>query len=174
MTTSLTNTVCSFHARLNDLFEWQQEAIVEKKFDLACQLFELYYQLMDDHVHLENTLLLPAHASLNSTRWPSTLYRHEHDKILTLLDRAMQQLRNIQQTSQAPRRMVITLLDYQRTLKNVLEHHEQREEQGILSELTEQDREHALQLALQCQQHWEVSFAGHAALIQNLRDQLGD
>lgn len=173
MTTSLTNTVCSFHARLNDLFEWQQEAIVEKKFDLACRLLELHYQLMEDHIQLENTLLLPAHAALSSTRWPSTLYRHEHDKILTLLDRALQQLRNVQQSSQTPRRSVISLLDYQRTVKNVLEHHEQREEQGLLSELTEQNSERAFQLGLQCQQHWQSTFANHESLIQNLRDQLG-
>lgn len=150
----------------------QQEALVEKKFDLARRLFALYQTLMDEHICLENTLLLPAHATIRQPRWPTSLYQHEHDKILSLLQRALQQFDAAHHAGLSNRHRVILLLDYQRTLKNVLEHHEQREEQGLLDELAQHHNESALLLAQQCQQHWAHSFARQAVHIQDLRRQL--
>jgi len=170
--TTLLAVVSAFHQQLNELLLLQQEALIEQKFDVARQLFAHFHALMTEHITVENEQLLPVHAELGETRWATSLYYLEHTKILSLLDRADQQLATALTSTLSPRRWLIHVLDYQRTLKNVLEHHEQREEQALLIELSGHLKHRELPLAQHCQEQWLRSFAQRTDAIQQLKQQL--
>ncbi|GLQ31008.1 hypothetical protein [Litoribrevibacter albus] len=132
------------HQQLGELFVMHQEALLLQNIELAIEIFYSYKSLQVAHLTFENDTLLPELAKLPETRWPHTLYVHEHNKVRDLLDKnvnALNQTQNLLKdqstTPQQYRRWVIDLFEQQKSLKNVLEHHEQREEQGMLAELFE-------------------------------------
>ena len=152
-----------YHERLNECLLLQQDALIDKDITLALQLFCQFQLLMTDHLRLENLILLPLHGEIETVRWPSSLYKLEHDKIIKLMSKAEQQLRSAQLNNNINRhREIVNIIDYQRTLKGVLEHHEAREEQGLVAELTQHlCNEAQQQVAHYCQQHWQGLFDEH-------------
>ncbi len=132
------------HQQLGELFLMHQEALLLKDVHLSLEIFYSYKSLQVAHLTYENDCLLPELAKLPELRWPHTLYLHEHNKIRDLLDKnehclnqTLALLENPDTTEQQYRRWIIELFEQQKSLKNVLEHHEQREEQGMLAELFE-------------------------------------
>jgi hypothetical protein len=87
----------------------------------------------------ENEKLIPALTELGDPgRWPASLYSSEHDKVQELLKKIecrLLSLRDDRLSGKAMRRGIIALLDEQKTLKGVCEHHQEREEVGLLPEL---------------------------------------
>ena len=88
----------------------------------------------------ENRHLLPLLDACSAPRWGGHVYRAEHDKLLALarsyaqtLDRACQ---DAPSDAEGARRRALALIDAAHPLRHVLEHHEQREEQGMLLELS--------------------------------------
>lgn len=141
------------HQQLGELFLMHQEALLLQDVELAMEIFYSYKALQVAHLTFENDHLLPELAKLNDTRWPHSLYLHEHNKVRDLLNKndlnlnKAQEVRNTESNKQY-RRWLIDLFEQQKSLKNVLEHHEQREEQGMLSELFDQlDSDHVARLA---------------------------
>jgi len=173
-TAPLLNLLNHYHQRLENLFLCQQEALVEQRFELASQLLTHYQALLSAHIELENSLLLPLHEKVEKPRWASSLYKREHERILTLLSRAKEKLNAAQlEEGRSPRRLVIELLDYQRTLKGVLEHHEQREEQGLAPELsTMLEGSEQSKLAAQLGAAWQQYFAERQDTLNALLTQL--
>ena len=141
------------HQQLGELFVMHQEALLIQDIELALEIFYSYKALQVAHLTFENEHLLPELAKLNDTRWPHSLYLHEHNKVRDLLDKNELNLNQTQtllesSSNKEYRRWLIELFEQQKSLKNVLEHHEQREEQGMLCELFEQlDKDHVAQLA---------------------------
>ena len=173
-TAPLLNVLDHYHQRLENLFLCQQEALVEQRFELASQILTHYQALLSAHIQLENSLLLPLHEKVEKPRWASSLYQREHEKILTLLARAIEKLNAAQsEEGRSLRRLVIELLDYQRTLKGVLEHHEQREEQGLVPELSATlDLSEEVRLATQLEALWQQNFAERQDALSGLLTQL--
>jgi len=173
-TAPLLNVLNHYHQRLENLFLCQQEALVEQRFELASQLLSHYQALLSAHIQLENSLLLPLHEKVEKPRWASSLYLREHEKILTLVSRAEEKLDAAQsEEGRSPRRGAIALLDYQRTIKGVLEHHEQREEQGLVPELSAMlDLSEEIKLAAQLEALWQQSFAERQDALNALLTQL--
>ena len=152
------------HQQMSELFLMHQEALMLEKVDLAADIYQSYQALQLAHLAFENDCLLPELAKLESPRWPHTLYQHEHNKIEDLLAKHAQNIENSQTfldkpntTAQAYRRWIIELFDQHKTLKNVLEHHEQREEQGLLPELNNALSEEQIESV--CQQLQEFTQA---------------
>lgn len=123
------------HDYLTRLLDWHQQALVERDAGLALGFWRLHEALLRLHVELEDAHLLATHAQVvERPAWPAAIYLAEHRKVLgmasaiggELLDAAGGGLH---------RREVIALLDRQRSFKNLLEHHESREEQAMLPEL---------------------------------------
>jgi len=173
-TAPLLNVLDHYHQRLENLFLCQQEALVEQRFELASQILTHYQALLSAHIQLENSLLLPLHEKVEKPRWASSLYQREHEKILTLLARAIEKLNAAQsEEGRSLRRLVIELLDYQRTLKGVLEHHEQREQQGLVPELSATlDLSEEVRLATQLEALWQQDFAERQDALNALLTQL--
>ncbi|MBL4607180.1 MAG: hypothetical protein JKY01_05050 [Pseudomonadales bacterium] len=164
-----------YHQWLEHLLLCQQEALIEQRFELANQILSHHQALLFAHIQLENSLLLPLHEKVSKPRWASSLYQLEHDKILTLLSRAQEKLFAAQQDSKrSQRRLAIELLDYQRTLKGVLDHHEQREEQGLIPELLSiiSPAEENV-LAKQLETQWQRDFSARERTLEPLLAQLG-
>lgn len=173
-TAPLLNVLNHYHQRLENLFLCQQEALVEQRFELASQILSHYQALLSAHIQLENSLLLPLHEKVEKPRWASSLYQREHEKILTLVSRANEKLNAAQsEEGRSPRQLVIELLDYQRTIKGVLEHHEQREEQGLVPELSRMLKSsEQSKLAAQLGATWQQGFAERQDALSALLTQL--
>ena len=175
LTLTLASVLHHYHERLEQLLLCQQEALIQLDFALATDLLIHYQALLSAHIELENSLLLPLHETLEKPRWATSLYRHEHTKILDLVSRAQNKLDIAQQDkANSQRRIAINLLDYQCTLKGVLEHHEQREEKGLVVELSAHLAPNKEQiLAEQCEAQWQRDFAEKAAALTPLLARLG-
>lgn len=123
------------HSFMEETFALHQEALLEKNLPLAQQLLNLFEQQIRHHILFENNHLLPLHNDcVSAPRWGSHVYEAEHKKIISLLQGIGQQLQNLINTG-CTRRDIIELLDQEKTLKGVIEHHEEREESSLLPEL---------------------------------------
>ena len=127
----------SYHVLIDEFLLLHQEALVAMDFQLADKIWQLFSDLLQSHIDTENTLLFPLVERLcTEKRWPVSLYQHEHNKIVSLQHEVAIRL---QALYAAPtRRGVVMMLDYQRSFKNVIEHHEEREEIALLKELQAQ------------------------------------
>lgn len=123
------------HSFMEETFLLHQEALLEKNLPLALQLLTLFEQQISHHILFENNHLLPLHQEcVTEPRWGSHVYEAEHKKIISLLRGIQQQLQTLINSS-FDRRDIIELLDQEKTLKGVIEHHEEREESALLPEL---------------------------------------
>ena len=143
--TKLTEAITHCHQGLDEFFLLHQEAVLLGKFDDASQILNCFKDLHNLHMRFEDELLIPKLAELGDKgRWPAFLYTAEHAKIQELLEKTtanLQFLSNNQLSGNDLRRGIITLLDNEKILKGVCEHHQEREEAGILPELNKQTDE---------------------------------
>jgi len=122
------------HDALADLFASHQEALLGRRWTEAAQLLEDYGRRLRGHIRLEEEHLLPHCEHAQGVRWPAKVYRAEHRRIEQLLKKAAERLTNAQRLGITPT-VLISLLDEERTLKHLLEHHHEREEKGLFGEL---------------------------------------
>ncbi|MGH8295274.1 MAG: hypothetical protein ACRETZ_07235, partial [Steroidobacteraceae bacterium] len=105
----------------------------------AVRLLEEYAAGLREHIAVEERYLLPKCASLDSARWPPEVYRAEHRRIDQLLVKAGERLRRLGQHG-VPAAVLISILDEQRTLKRLIEHHHEREETALFKEVRGADQ----------------------------------
>jgi len=127
----------SFHRLLAQLLTMHQEALLIDDMVLAHNIFDLFVDALQRHLDVENKLLLPLHRELvREHRWPLLVYEKEHDKLLQMVARIRRELAALAAVQGRARRLaLLEVLDYQRSFKSVMEHHEEREEQALLPEL---------------------------------------
>lgn len=131
---SLYQCVSYFHIEMGEILHLHQEALLVQDRALSLSFLRLFKQVLLEHIDLEDTLLMTRHTSLvDDPQWATRIYEEEHNKIRAMLKELFVRLNQAPVINQ--RRWVIEILDYERLLKNVLEHHEEREEQGLLKEL---------------------------------------
>ena len=132
---SLSQCVSYYHRRIDELLMLHQEALVIQDLALAQKALQVFAKFLSKHLALEDELLIPAHDQLGCNKqWRTQIYKEEHGKLTELL----QKIRNMLSKTPAEeqiRRWVIEVIDYERTFKNVMEHHEEREEKGLLLEI---------------------------------------
>lgn len=130
---SLSHFLAQQHDWIDGLLLAHQEALVEKRLHAAKVLYACFHRALKQHALAEDQLLLELHRQqCPSPKWSTSIYMHEHRKIYDLLDKLgirVDQLESIHT------RDVIELLDQQKTLKGVIEHHGEREEKGMMAEL---------------------------------------
>lgn len=122
------------HGALADLFASHQEALLDRRWTEAARLLERYDRRLRGHIRLEEQHLLPHCEQAQGMRWPANVYRAEHRRIEQLLEKAAARLA-IAQRHGITAAVLISLLDEERTLKHLLEHHHEREEKGLFGEL---------------------------------------
>ena len=112
------------------------------KFDKAIQLLNCFVELHHLHMHFEDEQLAPKlHELGDQGRWPASLYINEHAKVQELIDKTQDNLLFLSESKLSDkqlRREIIAALDREKTLKGLCEHHQEREEAGILPELDSQ------------------------------------
>jgi len=122
------------HVAFTHLFARHQEALLDRRLDDATRLLEEYAEQLREHIALEERCLLPKCAALDSVRWPPRVYLAEHRRIEQLLARAGERLRCGMQGG-ITAAVLISILDEERTLKRLVEHHHEREETALFSEV---------------------------------------
>ena len=94
------------------------------------------------HARMEERYLFPEFVKIErKSRWDVSLYEKEHEKIESLFENIsndLQWLSEQQLNESQLRRNIIALLDMEKTFKGLTEHHEEREENGMLKDLDEQ------------------------------------
>lgn len=138
----LTEVVSQCHQRLDDLFLLHQEAVLLGRFGKALQLLNCFKELHHLHMRFEDEKLIPKLDGIDDRgRWPASLYTDEHAKVRDLMGKTENNLRSLgkgQLSSKELRRQIIVFLDEEKTFKGLREHHQEREEAGMLLELDNQ------------------------------------
>ncbi len=130
------------HLELRELFARHQEALMQGELYEAIEWLENYDILQKAHMQIEERYLFPEFANIKHTsKWDVSLYEKEHIKIKQFYKTIVDDLNRIseqQQNESQRRRDIIDLLDKQKTLKGLNEHHAEREEEAMLKELEQQ------------------------------------
>jgi hemerythrin-like domain-containing protein len=169
-----------FHRHLDEVMLLHQEALLLQKFSLAEQLLMLFEDLLLAHIEAEDRILLPLfekellEKEQFESRWPALLYYKEHEKILAMMAKVKQKFALIAALEGSEqRRAMLALLEYQRTFKNVLEHHTDREEQALLPELDMHLGADKLAETIGAvEQQWQRLYDQQARQLESLRQQL--
>lgn len=168
---SLLALTADYHETIDALFVLHQECLLEHAIPQAKLVLTHFEEALHAHLDAENRWLIPCYESLQGNkRWPASLYRKEHDKLLQMLEKVHLYLDLVAgKTSRHYRLAMLDLLDYERSFRHVLEHHEEREELAMLKDLDERLAAEGLrELHEQCRQSW-APFS-----IDALAEQLGE
>ena len=153
------------HKDIHQWFLMHQECLLLGHGHYAQASLEAFTELLTAHMAFENSHLLAsgAETEFGRMRWAASVYLHEHEKILQLVA-AVERLFSrwhAEERSRSRRLLLLELLERQLTLRHVIEHHEQREEQDLFELIAETSAE------------WrqvEELLLGHAALKREIAD----
>ena len=138
------------HVDLRELFARHQESLVQGALDEAERWLDHFLDCQRSHMQIEEQYLFPLFVKIErQSRWDVSLYQQEHDKIRKFMQDTKQDLTWLMEqelTDSDRRRNIIALIDKQKTLKGLNEHHEDREETAMLLELEQQLDERALRV----------------------------
>ena len=122
-----------------------QEAVLVGDLPRAIETLQRYTEALDLHKNFEDEHLLPRLAALDDPGdWPVSLYSHEHNKIgdlLPQLEESIVQLNAQGLAGTTLRAELIELLDREKSIKGLCEHHQEREEAGMLPVLDQHTEE---------------------------------
>ena len=152
------------HLELQELFARHQEALIQAQFEDAINCLEHYAVCLNAHIQLEERYLFPEFSKIErKSRWDVSLYKKEHEKIKQLYQNILDDLQWLSRQEldkSQQRRNIISLLDKEKTLKGLNEHHEDREEEALLKELDQQLGERQLkELQLDIKLTWAEVIA---------------
>ena len=127
------------HAALDAQLLAVLDALIALRPARAAAAFARLAAQLDAHFAAEEGELLPRLAAHPAPRWSAALYLAEHAKLRQLCARYAHTLAGASAAAPATapgrRRQALELIDALHPLRHVLEHHQQREEQGLLPEL---------------------------------------
>jgi len=150
---SLKIVITHCHQVLIQLFFVHQEAVLVGDLPRAIETLRRYTEALELHKDFEDEHLLPRLAELDDPGdWPVSLYSHEHNKIGDLLPRLEESIIQLNKqglSGTALRAELIELLDREKSIKGLCEHHQEREEAGMLPVLDQQTEE-----------TWRISIIG--------------
>ncbi len=156
----LVDLIHNQHLELRELFLIHQEALLQGQFDDALTYLDHYNICHVPHAELEEQHLFPEFIKIErQTRWDVSLYEKEHEKIVQLYGNISEDLHWLSKqrlTESETRRNIIALLDKEKSFKGLTEHHEEREEEGMLMELDRQlEKDHIKKLVSDINNIWE-------------------
>jgi len=135
----LTEVIGQCHKALDEVFLLHQEAALLGRFDEAMQILDCFKKLHHLHMDFEDEKLIPKLDELGDRgHWPASLYTDEHAKIQELMGKTENDLLSLSKSRLSDkdvRRRIISFLDKERTFKGLCEHHQEREESGMLPQL---------------------------------------
>ena len=133
---ALTARILAEHREMDELFLQHQEALLEQDWVKAQARYAAFHTLLLSHIALEDSVLVPLHQQLTKPQWRTLVYTAEHDKVREIAQIMADRIAAPKPEDKQQRlRWIIKLIDDERSLKNLLEHHNEREEKGMLPEL---------------------------------------
>lgn len=133
---TISTRILAEHQEMDELFLQHQEALLEQDLPRAQARYAAFHTLLKSHIALEDSQLAPLHQQLPNPQWRPLVYAAEHEKILQIAQIMAKRIATPLPTEHSARlRHIIGLIDEQRSLKNLVEHHNEREEKGMLPEL---------------------------------------
>ena len=134
-----------------DLYQWfllHQEALLCDELILAGEAWQHFESGLRLHIALENEHLFSDNYSvleLDKLTWGVHVYQKEHNKIEDLLDKLSDMLLMFKKiTGRKKRLALLGLLEKQISFRQVLEHHEEREERDALLAIKQIESRRAL------------------------------
>lgn len=118
------------HRRLERIFRLHQIALVGGKPRRALALLQGYRRLLHVHTQQEEQLFDAALGAGLPTRWPVRTYRAEHQKLFALIDSLCDKIVSLPD-KKLPALCLVALIEREKTIKGVAEHHQAREEQDL-------------------------------------------
>jgi hemerythrin-like domain-containing protein len=138
-------SLLDIHERLKELFLAHQEALLKLEIELARERLRHFERELREHMRHEEEWLLPVYQ--RAGRIPGgavEFFTGEHRKMLELLGRLQAALEQLASHSPDLSRQVIELFDAEAVFKQVVEHHDLREQNILYPALdrvtTEQER----------------------------------
>lgn len=129
---SLTSALEKSHQDLQRWFLLHQECLLVGHDDYALKSYAVFHDYLTTHLHFENLQLFPLIEQLATLKWPIAVYYKEHDKLLKLLANNQSMLQDYCLLSGRKKRIaLLDVLDSQRVFRQVMEHHEEREESDL-------------------------------------------
>ena len=163
------------HAALDDVFLLHQEALVERRFELAAELLAAYRRLLQAHMRHEEELILPIFDRAGPVpRWPVVLYTGQHEKLRGLLDQIESGLDRLRR-EELGRRGAIALLTFESTYKHLAEHHDGAERDGLypVVDAAASPEEHERLLA-RIEADWIRACDAERPLVERARRELSE
>jgi DUF438 domain-containing protein len=122
------------HVAFYDLFARHQVALLDRRLIDAARLLEDYDDQLRQHIAFQESHLLPQRSRAPAARWPVRVYLAEHRRIVQLLTSLRERLERERRRGMTSTSL-ISLLDEERALKYLVEHHHAREERALFCEL---------------------------------------
>ena len=122
------------HRRLERLFARHQEALVAQTPRRAAGFLSRYRRLLAAHIAQEDQWLAVMQALDIKTRWPLRVYRAEHRRLTRQVAALEASIRALRDEPVAPARL-IELIEREKSLKGLSEHHHAREEDDLYRQL---------------------------------------
>jgi len=127
--------LCNEHNMLTSNFALHQASLVNHAWGRASRLFEQYKKQLERHIQLEEHYLIPHYDALKThDQWPVRVYAAEHRRIERLTGELSEVFVEMPPDGMKPSHL-IAILDAEKTLKNVLDHHHRREELAMFDAL---------------------------------------
>lgn len=128
--------VAEDHEAIADLLKRHQEALVGFELSNALGELEEFARRLRRHIRLEEDILLPAYEALGAAArgGKAAFFYDEHRKIEAKVADLLSSVRGLSSGS-TPRGAVIALIEKEARLKELLNHHEQREEMFMIRAL---------------------------------------
>ncbi|MGH8396743.1 MAG: hemerythrin domain-containing protein [Gammaproteobacteria bacterium] len=125
------------HKELTHLFARHQEALVTRAWARAARLLSQYQKRLLYHIGLEERYLLPYCAEEKAGgHWRAHVYIAEHRRLEELLRKTSTRLA-VARRRGVSSMALIALMDEEKTLKHVAQHHHQREDMALFESLRE-------------------------------------
>lgn len=127
------------HDALDEAFAAHQDALVEGRVLEAKERFFAFRDGLLDHMRIEDDQLLPVYALMPDppVGGGADLFRAEHERIRKLLDEFSRLFERL--TARLTSRDLVAVIERQRLLKHVLEHHNLREQTHLYPTLDQFD-----------------------------------
>lgn len=135
-TNPLSDCITAHHLDLQQWFLLHQEALLCRHADFTSQSWAIFAEGLQLHLECENRYLFISDTTLldqTQLRWNISVYQKEHAKIIKMLAAITAMLDDYAAfTGRRQRLSLLEILEKQSSFSQVLEHHEEREEQDAL------------------------------------------
>ena len=122
-------SLLEIHQRLNEMLLLHQEALLALDVDLALARLKPFERELRAHIRAEEDVLLPIYARAGRIQGgPIEFYTGEHKRMLEFLARFTEKLERLITDRAGLKRKIIELFDEQAVFKQLMQHHDMREQ----------------------------------------------